>query len=382
MKRFLPAIPAYAPIQRFEKPTPKIYYAPQWRLDKSGQRDENIEKYSPMNNYGVTPDKWEYLNKVVWPPNHVVPETGEPKPREVFHVKESIHIHPKKIFPSCYFAQNMIASEAIKQLRHKQTKPTLLLAETIEEAVEKASDEFKIENPLERMFVAEAFGIQCKIIKSLRRHAKGQWNILRHRYINLHVRLEEGEPPKFKGREPDPNVLFFEMVDSEEIIEEERILTELEKNAIARRQHLLEMRKRFTNKDQNGEENGNEEENGEESKQHFAIQFRSYKPVNVKESKTTEETTNRDEINLINKKVEKQLEAGKDTKIGDSLDINTLAPRKVDWDLRRGIKEKLDKLDRRTNKAINQLIRKRVKEEVEGGNEELIAYAVQDVGKD
>lgn len=59
---------------------------------------------------------------------------------------------------------------------------------------------------------------------------------------------------------------------------------------------------------------------------------------------------------MINKKVEKQLEAGKDTKIGDSLDINTLAPRKVDWDLRRGIKEKLDKLDRRTNKAINQLI--------------------------
>lgn len=59
------------------------------------------------------------------------------------------------------------------------------------------------------------------------------------------------------------------MVDSEEIIEEERILTELEKNAIARRQHLLEMRKRFTNKDQNGEENGNEEENGEESEQQY-----------------------------------------------------------------------------------------------------------------
>jgi len=48
-----------------------------------------------------------------------------------------------------------------------------LLAETIEEAVERAADEFKIDNPLENMFVAEAFGIQCKIIKSARRHARG-----------------------------------------------------------------------------------------------------------------------------------------------------------------------------------------------------------------
>ena len=53
MKRFLPAISGYAPIQRFEKPIPKIYYAPEWRLDKSGKRKENMENYSPMNNYGI-----------------------------------------------------------------------------------------------------------------------------------------------------------------------------------------------------------------------------------------------------------------------------------------------------------------------------------------
>ena len=64
----------------------------------------------------------------------------------------------------------------------------------------------------------------------------------------------------------------------------------------------------------------------------------------------------REEINLLKEKIEGQLEAGKDAKIGESLDINTLAPRKVDWDLRKGIKEKLDKLDKRTNKAIIQLI--------------------------
>jgi hypothetical protein len=52
MKRFLPAISGFAPIQRFEKPTPKVYYAPEWRLDKSGFFKSNLENCSPMNNYG------------------------------------------------------------------------------------------------------------------------------------------------------------------------------------------------------------------------------------------------------------------------------------------------------------------------------------------
>lgn len=38
--------------------------------------------------------------------------------------------------------------------------------------------------------------------------------------------------------------------------------------------------------------------------------------------------------------------------------MSTIAPRKVDWDLRRGIQEQLDKLERRTDKAINTLVRK------------------------
>jgi hypothetical protein len=55
------------------------------------------------------------------------------------------------------------------------------------------------------MFVAEAFPIQCKIIKGARRHAREHWHSMRYRYINLFVRLEEGEPPNYKGREPMPD---------------------------------------------------------------------------------------------------------------------------------------------------------------------------------
>jgi len=52
MKRFLPAVSGYAPIQRLENQTPKIYHAPEWNLNKSGKRDEKPENYSPMHNYG------------------------------------------------------------------------------------------------------------------------------------------------------------------------------------------------------------------------------------------------------------------------------------------------------------------------------------------
>ena len=84
--------------------------------------------------------------------------------------------------------------------------------------------------------------------------------------------------------------------------------------------------------------------------------FRSYKPVNG-ENSTVQLGSIREEIKSIEKNVADQIEATKETKVTDTLDLNTLAPKKVDWDLRRGIQDKLDKLDRRTNKSIIQLIR-------------------------
>lgn len=39
-----------------------------------------------------------------------------------------------------------------------------------------------------------------------------------------------------------------------------------------------------------------------------------------------------------------------------------IAPRKVNWDLKRDIEEKLRKLDRRTQRAIVEIIRERMEE--------------------
>uniref|UniRef100_A0A6Q2XIS0 Coiled-coil domain-containing protein 12 n=1 Tax=Esox lucius TaxID=8010 RepID=A0A6Q2XIS0_ESOLU len=56
-------------------------------------------------------------------------------------------------------------------------------------------------------------------------------------------------------------------------------------------------------------------------------------------------------------------------------DLANLAPRKPDWDLKRDVAKKLEKLERRTQKAIAELIRDRLK-----GSEEELAGVVGAIG--
>jgi coiled-coil domain-containing protein 12 len=52
----------------------------------------------------------------------------------------------------------------------------------------------------------------------------------------------------------------------------------------------------------------------------------------------------------------------------EEIDITNLAPRKPDWDLKRDVAKKLQRLERRTQKAIAELIRERLKDEQENIN--------------
>lgn len=47
------------------------------------------------------------------------------------------------------------------------------------------------------------------------------------------------------------------------------------------------------------------------------------------------------------------------------IDISSLAPKKVDFDLKRAINKKLQKLEKRTQKAISELIRDRLRDQNE-----------------
>lgn len=60
--------------------------------------------------------------------------------------------------------------------------------------------------------------------------------------------------------------------------------------------------------------------------------------------------------------VKDQLEAAKSQIVMDQLDVTSLAPRKPDWDLKRDIAKKMEKLERQTQKAIAELIRERLNE--------------------
>lgn len=56
------------------------------------------------------------------------------------------------------------------------------------------------------------------------------------------------------------------------------------------------------------------------------------------------------------------MESAKSEVVIDQLDVTSLAPRKPDWDLKRDIAKKLEKLERQTQKAIAELIRDRLNE--------------------
>jgi len=88
--------------------------------------------------------------------------------------------------------------------------------------------------------------------------------------------------------------------------------------------------------------------------------FRSYKPVN---DSLQEFVQPEPEIGEITDKVAEELKNENEGVVMESLDFTNLAPRKPDWDLKRDIAPKLEKLERRTQKAIAELIRERLKEE-------------------
>lgn len=86
--------------------------------------------------------------------------------------------------------------------------------------------------------------------------------------------------------------------------------------------------------------------------------FRSYRPLD--EKLKDQELPDTEPAN-VQEEVKEQLESAKVTEVIDELDITNLAPRKPDWDLKRDVAKKLEKLERRTQKAIAELIRERLK---------------------
>ncbi|XP_003384885.1 PREDICTED: coiled-coil domain-containing protein 12-like [Amphimedon queenslandica] len=92
------------------------------------------------------------------------------------------------------------------------------------------------------------------------------------------------------------------------------------------------------------------------------LKFRNYNPhtEDLKEKKLK-----RTMPESIENQVSEQIEAGGHSQV-EEVNLSNLAPKKANWDLKRDTASKLEILERRTQKAIIELIRERLKEDGEG----------------
>lgn len=138
----------------------------------------------------------------------------------------------------------------------------------------------------------------------------------------------------------------------------------LEEQALKRKEKLKNLKRKATNSDSTSECTTKSEP--------MALpkpKFRSYKP---QDESLQKEKLQDAEPSLVDEEVKDLVEAGKEKVVLQDLDISSLAPRKPDWDLKRDVAKKLEKLERRTQKAIAELIWERLKE----GNEENLSAMV------
>nr|XP_034339606.1 coiled-coil domain-containing protein 12-like [Arvicanthis niloticus] len=94
-----------------------------------------------------------------------------------------------------------------------------------------------------------------------------------------------------------------------------------------------------------------EEEHREPRFQNYVPEDRDLKRWQVPQAKPV----------ALEEKVKKQLEAAKPEPVIEEVDLANLAPRKLDWDLKRDVANKLEKLEKWTQKAISELIHERLK---------------------
>ncbi|KAE8288732.1 Coiled-coil domain-containing protein 12 [Larimichthys crocea] len=99
------------------------------------------------------------------------------------------------------------------------------------------------------------------------------------------------------------------------------------------------------------------------------------KPASGTWSATRQALDDKYPLFAVEDKVRDQLEAANPEPIIEEVDLASLAPRKPDWDLKRDVAKKLEKLERRTQRAIAELIRDRLR-----GSEDELAGAVGAVG--
>ncbi|KAG8443460.1 hypothetical protein GDO86_012020, partial [Hymenochirus boettgeri] len=108
---------------------------------------------------------------------------------------------------------------------------------------------------------------------------------------------------------------------------------------------------------------------GDEEEKHRELKLRNYTP---QDDGLKQRQVPQAKPISVEEKVKEQLEAAKPEPVIEEVDLANLAPRKPDWDLKRDVAKKLEKLEKKTQRAIAELIRERLK-----GQEDDLATAVE-----
>jgi coiled-coil domain-containing protein 12 len=119
------------------------------------------------------------------------------------------------------------------------------------------------------------------------------------------------------------------------------------------------------------EETTNLNEETDEHKASKALTLRNYTPSDLNLAANNNDCSNDEPIGKRHKKEETSVlqqaleQAQAETSVQQSVsdDIVAGAPRKINWDLKRDIDPKLEKLARRTQKAIVELLKARLEEQ-------------------
>ncbi|PIO69111.1 Cwf18 pre-mRNA splicing factor [Teladorsagia circumcincta] len=124
---------------------------------------------------------------------------------------------------------------------------------------------------------------------------------------------------------------------SDEEMETETETSKMEAAALARKKRLLEMKSRLHGIEMKEEDYKEESQETKKSKAEEKT-FRSYKPSSEAIGKVAQDKI---KLDVVEELIASHLEDTKDVKPVETVDLSTLAPKKVDWDLKRDIEKKL-----------------------------------------
>ncbi|PAV84729.1 hypothetical protein WR25_02875 [Diploscapter pachys] len=146
--------------------------------------------------------------------------------------------------------------------------------------------------------------------------------------------------------------------DDEEKESEQTNESTMEEAAKARKRRLLEMKSKLHGIEMK-EEDYKEDAEATKKSRTEEKEFRNYQPISDKVAKFEGGLR---QLDMVEQEISEHLRDAEDMRPIESVDLTTLAPKKIDWDLKRDIEEKMQKLERRTQRAIANIIRERLAE--------------------